>query len=137
MAESNPYANLGTMSPEDYAQQQALNRQQRMAEMLMQQNQQPQGQMISGRFVAPSWAAQLAPVVSMLTGAYLSKQSDTDAAKLAEKIRQAKGAKEETITNLITGTPEKTTELAGPYAGNVPMPTAVTSATKPHTKKLN
>jgi hypothetical protein len=130
MADFN-VAQAGTMSPEDYAQQQALNRQQRFAEMLMQNNQQPQGQMISGRYVAPSpWQSLQAPV-NMLLGAYLGKQSDTEAAKLAEKIRQAKGAKEETITNLITGTPEKTTELAGPYAGNVPMPTAVTSATKP------
>ena len=130
MADFN-VAQAGTMSPEDYAQQQALNRQQRFAEMLMQNNQQPQGQMISGRYVKPSWAQQLQAPVNMLLGAYLGKQSDTDAAKLAEKIRQAKGAKEETITNLITGTPEKTTELAGPYAGNVPMPTAVTPATKP------
>ena len=130
MADFNA-AQAGTMSPEDYAQQQALNRQQRFAEMLMQNNQQPQGQMISGRYVAPSpWQSLQAPV-NMLLGAYLGKQSDTDAAKLAEKIRQAKGAKEEAITNLITGTPEKTTELAGPYAGNVPMPTAVTPATKP------
>ena len=130
MADFN-VAQAGTMSPEDYAQQQALNRQQRFAEMLMQNNQQPQGQMISGRYVKPSWAQQLQAPVNMLLGAYLGKQSDTEAAKLAEKIRQAKGAKEETITNLITGTPEKTTELAGPYAGNVPMPTAVAPATKP------
>ena len=130
MADFN-VAQAGTMSPEDYAQQQALNRQQRFAEMLMQNNQQPQGQMISGRYVKPSWAQQLQAPVNMLLGAYLGKQSDTDAAKLAEKIRQAKGAKEEAITNLITGTPEKTTELAGPYAGNVLMPTAVAPATKP------
>ena len=130
MADFN-VAQAGTMSPEDYAQQQALNRQQRFAEMLMQNNQQPQGQMISGRYVKPSWAQQLQAPVNMLLGAYLGKQSDTEAAKLAEKIRQAKGAKEEAITNLITGTPEKTTELAGPYAGNVPIPTAVAPATKP------
>jgi len=103
MAEFNA-AQAGTMSPEDYAQQQALNRQQRFAEMLMQNNQQPQGQMISGRYVAPSpWQSLQAPV-NMLLGAYLGKQTDTEAAKLAEKIRQAKGAKEEAITNLITGT---------------------------------
>ena len=35
MADFN-VAQAGTMSPEDYAQQQALNRQQRFAEMLMQ-----------------------------------------------------------------------------------------------------
>ena len=131
MADFNA-AQAGTMSPEDYAQQQALNRQQQFAQMLMQQGQQPaQGQMVSGRYVAPSpWQALQAPV-NMLLGAYLGKQGDTEAAKLAQKIRDTKGAKEEAITNLITGTPEKTTELAGPYAGNIPMPTATKEATKP------
>lgn len=121
----------GTLTPEDYAAQQAINRQQQMAAMLMQQNQQPQGQMISGRYVAPSWAQQLQPVANMLAGAYLASKGDTEAAKLAQRIRETKGAKEEAITNLITGTPEVKTELAGPYAGNVPQPVAVKEATKP------
>ena len=104
MAESNPYANLGTVSPEIYQQQQDLNRQQRMAEMLMQQNQQPQGQMISGRFVAPSWAAQLAPVASMLTGAYLQNKGDEKALKLANTIRQERtGVLENINQKLDTG----------------------------------
>lgn len=131
MAEFN-LNQVGTLSPEDFAQQQALNRQQQFAQMLMQQGQQPaQGQMVSGRYVAPSpWQALQAPV-NMLLGAYMGKQSDTEAAKLAQKIREAKGAKEEAITNLITGTPEVKTELAGPYAGNVPMPVATKEGTKP------
>jgi hypothetical protein len=80
-------AQAGTLSPEDYAQQQALNRQQRYAEMLMQNNQQPQGQMISGRYVAPSWAQQLQAPVNMLLGAYMGKKSDEQAAKLAQNLR--------------------------------------------------
>jgi hypothetical protein len=77
----------GTLSPEMFAQQQALNRQQQMASMLMQNNQQPQGQMISGRYVAPSWTQQLAPVANMLAGAYLGKQADTKATELAQALR--------------------------------------------------
>ena len=131
MADQYNLAQAGTLSPEDYAAQQQLNRQQQMAQMLLQQGQQqPQGQMISGRYVAPSWAQQLSPLANILAGAYIGKQNDTEAAKLAEKIRQAKGAKEEAITNLITGVPEKTTELAGPYTGNVPMPTAYQAPVK-------
>ena len=84
----NEYANLGTVSPEIYQQQQDLNRQQRMAEMLMQNNAQPQGQMISGRYVAPSWASQLAPVVSTLAGSYLASKGDEKAMKLANTIRE-------------------------------------------------
>lgn len=96
----------GTMSPEDYAQQQLINRQQRFADMLMQQNQQPQGQMVSGRYVAPSFFQMLNPVANMLAGAYVGKQSDTEAAKLAEKIRSGRATAEEKITNLALGTPE-------------------------------
>jgi hypothetical protein len=131
MAEFNA-TQASTLTPEDYAAQQQINRQQRFADMLMAQNQQPQGQMVSGRYVAPSFFQMLNPVANMLTGAYLGKQSDEQATKLAEKIRTGKAAKQEEITNLITGTPEKTTEMAGPYAGNVPMPTAVQPAVAPN-----
>lgn len=77
----------GNLSPEDYAQQQQINRQQKMAEMLMGQNQQPQGQMVSGRYVAPSFFQNLQPIANMLTGAYLAKQGDTKQQALAEAIR--------------------------------------------------
>ena len=77
----------GTLSPELYAQQQQLNRQQQLASMLMQNNQQPTGQMISGRYVAPSFFQALQPAVSMLTGAYLAKRGDTKTAELAQQLR--------------------------------------------------
>jgi hypothetical protein len=111
--------------PDDLlAAQQQLTRNQQLAQALMQQNQQPQGQMISGRYVAPSIFQQLQPVANMLTGAYLSKQGDTEATKLAKQIREGKAGAEEKIIQQMTGY-NKATELAGPYAGNVPMPTAV------------
>ncbi|MEI6590147.1 MAG: hypothetical protein WCO38_09425 [Verrucomicrobiota bacterium] len=90
MADNLDQINLtqaGTLSPEMFAQQQALNRQQQLASMLLQNNQQPQGQMISGRYVAPAWTQMLQPVANMLTGAYLAKQGDTKAAELAQQLR--------------------------------------------------
>ena len=88
MADQFNATQAATLSPEDYAQQQLVNRQQQYAQMLMQQGQQqPQGQMISGRYVAPSWAQQLQPVANMLAGAYIGKQSDEQATKLAQAIR--------------------------------------------------
>ena len=136
--EFNPMQ-AGTMSPEDYAQQQVLNRQQQMAALLMQQGtQQPQGQMISGRYVPTSFFQNIAPVANMLTGAYLAKQGDTEAAKLAEKIRANKNASEQAILNKVLGTPDQVTEMAGPYGqgvgkagANVPMPMAVQPGAKP------
>jgi hypothetical protein len=122
---------VGTLSPEDYAAQQQINRQQRFADMLMQQNQQPQGQMVSGRYVAPSFFQMLNPVANMLAGAYIGKQSDEQAAKLAERIRTGRAAGEQKISDLAFGTPDVATEVAGPYAGNVPMPVAVKEGNKP------
>jgi hypothetical protein len=118
----------GTLPPELYAQQQQLNRQQQMAAMLMQQNQQPQGQMVSGRYVPTSFFQNLQPVANMLTGAYLAKQGDTKAAELVKQLREGKSAAEESIIKKMTGTPAQATELAGPYAGKVPMPVAVQPA---------
>jgi hypothetical protein len=127
---ANEYANLGTVSPEIYQQQQDLNRQQRMAEMLMQNNQQPQGQMISGRFVAPSWAAQLAPVVSTLAGSYLASKGDEKAMKLANTIRQEKmGVLEnlnqaldtgdlKTARSIASANPEYAKEFIAPLIAN-------------------
>ena len=52
-----PMLNVGgNLPPEILQQQQALNRQQQMAQLLMQQGQSmPSGQMVSGRYVAPSF----------------------------------------------------------------------------------
>jgi hypothetical protein len=127
------------MSPEDYAQQQALNRQQQLAAMLMQQGQQmPQGQMVSGRYVPTSFFQNLVPLANIAASQYIGKKADTEQTKLAEKIRTAKGEKEKAITNLIAGTPDQVTEMAGPYGqgvgkggANVPMPVAVQPGTKP------
>lgn len=67
---------------------QALQRQKQYAAALMQQNQQPQGQMIGGHFVAPSWTQQLNAALSPVVGAYMMKKADTEQEKLAEKLRQ-------------------------------------------------
>lgn len=88
----------GTLPPELYAQQQQLNRQQQYAQMLMQQGQNPaQGQMVSGRYVAPSpWQALQAPV-NMLLGAYMTKQGDTKAAELANALREGRTKEQQAI----------------------------------------
>ena len=92
---------MGNLPPEIYQQQQELNRQQKMAAMLMQNNQQPQGQMISGRYVAPSWAQSLQPIASMITGAYLSKQGDEKGLEIAKQLREGRLGTQEAITDAI------------------------------------
>ena len=125
---------MGNMSPEEYAQQQALTRQQQMATMLMQQGMQnqPQGQMVSGRYVPTSFFQNLVPLANIAASKYVGEKADTEQAKLASAIRQNKNLAEQKISNLAFGTPEISSEMAGPYTGNVPQPRAVMQdATKP------
>jgi hypothetical protein len=120
------------MSPEEYAQQQALTRQQQMATLLMQQGmQQPQGQMVSGRYVPTSFFQNLVPLANIAASQYVGKKADTEQAKLAAAIRQNKNLAEQKISDLAFGTPDIPTEMAGPYGGNVPMPVAVQPGRRP------
>jgi hypothetical protein len=81
-------ADIGTLPPEVALEQQRLTRQQQMAQALMQNNQQPQGQMIGNRFVAPSIFQNLQPVANMLAGAYISNKADEKQLALADQLRK-------------------------------------------------
>ena len=79
----------GGLPPEIQQQQQALNRQQQMAQLLMQQGQtMPSGQMVSGRYVAPSFFQYAAPLFQTYAGKSLARESDKEALALANKLRQ-------------------------------------------------
>jgi len=111
----------GTLTEEQYQQQQ-LNRQQKMAELLMAQGLQgqPAGQMISGRYVPNSWAQNLVPVAQMLTGAYLGKKGDEESLKLAEQLR---GKEAQAVQDYMAALNPAQTELAGPTPTNAPLMT--------------
>jgi hypothetical protein len=142
MAAENQFSQSGTMSPEDYAQQQQLTRQQQMAAMLMQQGmQQPQGQMVSGRFVPTSFFQNIAPLANIFASKYISEKADTEQARLAKRLRAQEIADINKYNQILKGQeavaaqPEKVTELAGPYGEmvgqnntNIPMPTATMPA---------
>jgi hypothetical protein len=114
----------GGLPPEILQQQQALNRQQQMAQLLMQQGQQmPSGQMVSGRFVAPSFFQYAAPLAQMYAGTRLAEKGDKAMLDLAEQLRKGKEAETRAIMEQLTPR-EVQTEMAGPYTGNIPMPTA-------------
>jgi len=125
----------GTLPPELYAQQQALNRQQQMATLLMQQGQQqPQGQMVSGRYVPTSFFQNLQPVANMLTGAYMAKQGDTQAAKLAEQLRAGREAERQAAIQAIQkGDVTGALGLPNQYGGTTPFQGALVKAAIPET----
>lgn len=72
-----------------YAQELAgIERNRALAQALIQSGQQqPQGQMISGRYVAPSFAQNLAPIAQTFAGSYISNKADEKAVKTAQQLR--------------------------------------------------
>jgi flagellar hook-associated protein FlgK len=118
---------MGTLTPEQMLQQQQILRQQKMAEMLMQQGmQQPQGQMISGHYVAPSIFQNLASLANTYVGQRGIEKGEQAQLDLAKAIRANEISASADYLKEAKGTPAvvQNTELAGPYTGNVPMPVA-------------
>jgi hypothetical protein len=67
---------------------QDVSRQRKLAELLMASGmQQPQGQMISGQYVKPSWAQQLNPLANILAGQAVGERADTKQNELAAALR--------------------------------------------------
>ena len=94
----------GNLPPEILQQQQALNRQQQMAQLLMQQGQQmPQGQMVSGRYVAPSFFQYAAPLLQTFVGQRFAEKGDKAQADLAKALRQQYASEAQQYQNLLRG----------------------------------
>jgi hypothetical protein len=121
-------ADIGTLTPEQMLQQQQILRQQKMAEMLMQKGmEQPQGQIISGRYVAPSIFQNLAGLANTYVGQRGIEKAEQAQLDLAKAIRGQESVALADYMKELQGkpaVPEKVTELAGPYTKNIPMPTA-------------
>ena len=132
MAQQVPMINVGgsNLPPEILQQQQALNRQQQMAQLLMQQGQSmPSGQMVSGRYVAPSFFQYAAPLFQTYAGTRLAEKGDKASADLAKALRQQYANEAQQYQNILRGK-EQTFEQAGPTqtGGNIPNQTYRTGA---------
>jgi hypothetical protein len=131
MAQQMPMINVGgNLPPEILQQQQALNRQQQMAQLLMQQGQSmPSGQMVSGRYVAPSFFQYAAPLFQTYAGTKLAEKGDKASADLAKALRQQYANEAQQYQNILRGQ-EQTFEQAGPTqtGGNIPNQTYRTGA---------
>jgi hypothetical protein len=94
-------------------QQQALNRQQQMAQLLMQQGQSmPSGQMVSGRYVAPSFFQYAAPLAQTFAGMRLAEKGEKAALDLATKLRQTQSKEIEQFGELMKTDPAAAYRLA-------------------------
>jgi hypothetical protein len=92
---------------------QALQRQKQYAAMLMQQNQQPQGQMIGNRFVAPSWTQQLNAALNPVVGAYMMNKADTEQDRLAKALKEQYAQDIKQFTTSAKEMPEQAVYGAG------------------------
>jgi hypothetical protein len=125
MAQPQTLNLAGNLPPEILQQQQALNRQQQMAQLLMQQGQQmPSGQMVSGRYVAPSFFQYAAPLLQTYAGMRLAEKGDKASADLAKALRQQYANEAQQYQTLLRGK-EAVFEQAGPTqtGGNIPNQT--------------
>ena len=123
---AQPMLNLGgNLTPEQALQQQQIARQQRMAELLMQQGQQtPSGQMVGNRYVAPSFFQYAAPLFQTYVGQSLAEKGDKASADLAKALRQQYANEAQQYQDLLRGK-ETVFEQAGPTptGGNIPTQT--------------
>jgi hypothetical protein len=93
---------------------QDVSRQRKLAELLLASGmQQPQGQMISGQYVAPSWAQQLNPIANILAGQAVGERADTEQAKLAQILKQRQIAEAKNIMSAGNQEDRITTALSG------------------------
>ena len=116
---------LMQQEPEDDSQKKDLSRQRRIAELLMAKGmQQPQGQMVSGYYIAPSWTQQIAPMVNAAMGIGMDQRLDKKESELAKALRQRNLQEVMTYNELMQG--KLAPEQAGPNINAegqaIPMP---------------
>lgn len=106
----------GNMPPEIMAEQQQLNRQQRMADLLTQQGMQglPNGSMVSGHFVPTSPFQHLAQIANVAAGQYMGKKGDEQALNLAQKLREQYATELGQYRQMRQGTPAQEGGIQGP-----------------------
>lgn len=111
MAQS-PY--LSEISSEFQPELTDIQRKQKLAELLLQRGmQQPQGQMVGGRFVAPSITQNLANLFSVYSGRNLQETTEARQQALAQKLREAEIGDIQKFMEAGTSKPAETIYGAG------------------------
>jgi hypothetical protein len=91
-----------------------LERQRKLAEMLQQRGMKtPEGQMVSGRYVAPSWSQYLANAFDVYGGAQGQRDVEQKQAELAQMLRKKSGEDVIKYNELMYGAPEQAVYGAG------------------------
>jgi len=112
----NPF--LGSANPQQFIQQQQIlppemqqesrdiSRQQRLADMLQGQAfNQPQGQMVSGRYVAPSFFQNVLPLAQAFAGNVVNERAGAKQVALAQGLRERQVKDAELFSEAMSGVP--------------------------------
>lgn len=100
-----------------------LDRQRQLSKMLLQQGmQQPQGEMVSGRYVAPAFTQRLANLLSIYGGQKGLEQADIKQQELADQLRRRQEAATQELTNTMFGAPAQFVPQNEPLAGEMISP---------------
>ena len=93
----------------------ALERQKKLADLLQSRAlEQPQGQMVSGRYVAPSIIQQLAPLANAYMGRQAGENYESQASKLAQRLRQQNVTEGEDILSTLMGKQGQAVPMTAP-----------------------
>jgi hypothetical protein len=96
---------------------QGLSRERKLAELLMAKGmQQPQGQMISGYYVAPSFAQQLNPIANILAGQAVGERADVKQTQMAEMLRKQGDAAAKDVMDTYQQNPQAALAKASQYS---------------------
>lgn len=103
-------ANFFAPGFDEQMENQNIERQRKYAELLRTQSQQPpQGQMVSGHFVAPSWTQHLAGILKAYQGGKAGRDADERQKALGEAVRGRQKEEMGQFTGLMTGSPAQPT----------------------------
>jgi hypothetical protein len=93
----------------------ALERQKKLADLLQSRAlEQPQGQMVSGHYVAPSIIQQLAPLANAYMGRQAGENYESEASKLAQRLRQQNVTEGEDILSTLMGKQGQAVPMTAP-----------------------
>lgn len=113
-----------------------IQRQRDMANMLLKQSQTaPQGQMVSGHYVAPSWTQGLAQILSGVGSRLTNEKADTQQRALGDSIRAKNASDVQGFVGALQGSPASIKQTDGPWDSENPMPTQTTAAVAPDRAK--
>ena len=85
------------------AEQDEIARRRRMADILRQQSAQPEGQMVSGRFVAPSITQRLAGLFNAYQGGQMDREATQQARDLAGRVDERRRTETTGIVDALRG----------------------------------